>query len=188
MSDFIWATYAFCFVLANFGIANAARIPMITTTISSSISVKPRAFTALPSGRERASTRKAPNRRPYCGQRPPFLQEACLALRVDPILSSAYSYDERHPQIRYSLHLAFYKGRGIRPLTLRGLKHQLVMHLQEHAGAQLRLLERRVDPDHRDFDEVSRRSLQGGIRCGTLAKGADTEVAVPELGDVAAPP
>src|SRR5690242_1052862 len=44
-SDFIDAAYAFCFVLANFGIAIAARIPMMTTTISSSISVKPLRFT-----------------------------------------------------------------------------------------------------------------------------------------------
>src|ERR1700716_840741 len=40
-SDFIAAVYAFVFVFANFGIAIAARMPMITTTISSSISVKP---------------------------------------------------------------------------------------------------------------------------------------------------
>src|SRR6476660_4448692 len=40
-SDFIEARYAFSFVLANFGIAIAARMPMITTTIRSSISVKP---------------------------------------------------------------------------------------------------------------------------------------------------
>src|SRR4030095_5991816 len=40
-SDFIEARYAFSFVFANFGIAIAARIPMITTTIRSSISVKP---------------------------------------------------------------------------------------------------------------------------------------------------
>src|ERR1700704_3236300 len=40
-SDFIAAVYAFVFVLANFGIAIAARMPMITTTISSSMSVKP---------------------------------------------------------------------------------------------------------------------------------------------------
>src|ERR1700716_607251 len=40
-SDFIAAVYAFVFVLANFGIAIAARMPMITPTISSSISVKP---------------------------------------------------------------------------------------------------------------------------------------------------
>src|SRR5437899_13095539 len=43
-SDFIDARYAFSFVLANFGIAIAASIPMITTTISSSISVKPLRF------------------------------------------------------------------------------------------------------------------------------------------------
>src|SRR5690242_13836121 len=40
-SDFIDAAYAFCFVFANFGIAIAARMPMITTTINSSIRVKP---------------------------------------------------------------------------------------------------------------------------------------------------
>src|SRR5438309_4453661 len=43
-SDFIEARYAFSFVLANFGIAIAARMPMITTTIRSSISVKPLRF------------------------------------------------------------------------------------------------------------------------------------------------
>src|SRR5437762_4779488 len=40
-SDFIAATYALSLVLANFGIAIAARMPMITTTISSSMRVKP---------------------------------------------------------------------------------------------------------------------------------------------------
>src|SRR6184192_3404553 len=40
-SDFIEAMYAFAFVLANFGIAIAAKMPMMTTTISSSMSVKP---------------------------------------------------------------------------------------------------------------------------------------------------
>src|SRR3954470_24191474 len=40
-SDFIAATYALSFVLANFGIAIAARMPMMTTTTRSSIRVKP---------------------------------------------------------------------------------------------------------------------------------------------------
>src|SRR6266550_1389248 len=44
-SDFIDARYAFSFVFANFGIAIAAKMPMITTTIRSSISVKPLRFT-----------------------------------------------------------------------------------------------------------------------------------------------
>src|SRR6059036_1723602 len=47
-SDFIEARYAFSFVLANFGIAIAARMPMITTTIRSSISVKPLRFIGEP--------------------------------------------------------------------------------------------------------------------------------------------
>ena len=40
-SDFIAVMYAFDFVFANFGIAIAAKIPMMTTTIRSSIRVKP---------------------------------------------------------------------------------------------------------------------------------------------------
>src|SRR4029077_10499409 len=40
-SDFIAVTYAFDLVLANFGIAIAAKMPMITTTMRSSMSVKP---------------------------------------------------------------------------------------------------------------------------------------------------
>src|SRR5438477_4961465 len=40
-SDFIAARYAFSLVFANFGIAIAARMPMMTTTIRSSIRVKP---------------------------------------------------------------------------------------------------------------------------------------------------
>src|SRR5204862_2346800 len=40
-SDFIEAMYAFAFVLSNFGIAMVAKMPMMTTTISSSMSVKP---------------------------------------------------------------------------------------------------------------------------------------------------
>src|SRR4029079_17592687 len=46
-SDFIAAMYAFDFVLANFGIAIAARIPMITTTIRSSMRGKDRKSTRL---------------------------------------------------------------------------------------------------------------------------------------------
>src|SRR3989475_8332850 len=47
-SDFIEEMYAFSFVLANFGIAMAARMPMITTTINSSMSVKPLRFICSP--------------------------------------------------------------------------------------------------------------------------------------------
>src|SRR5690242_21633567 len=47
-SDFMEARYAFSFVLANFGIAIAAKMPMITTTINSSMSVKPLRFMRFP--------------------------------------------------------------------------------------------------------------------------------------------
>src|SRR6184192_3826425 len=51
-SDFIEARYAFSFVLANFGIAIAARMSMITTTISSSMSVNPLRFMSTPPCRD----------------------------------------------------------------------------------------------------------------------------------------
>src|SRR5256885_12159877 len=46
-ADFILARYAFSFVLPNLGIAMAAKMPIITTTISSSMSVKPFRFICL---------------------------------------------------------------------------------------------------------------------------------------------
>src|SRR5712664_2831718 len=49
-SDFIEAMYAFALVFANFGIAIAAKMPMITTTIRSSMSVKP--LRSIPSPHE----------------------------------------------------------------------------------------------------------------------------------------
>src|SRR4051812_20832177 len=55
-SDFIAAMYAFDLVLANFGIAIAARMPMITTTMSSSMRVKPLRWSFMGSaGREERS-------------------------------------------------------------------------------------------------------------------------------------
>src|SRR5439155_11098163 len=45
--SFIVARSAFSFVLANLGIAMAAKMPIITTTISSSMSVKPLRFICL---------------------------------------------------------------------------------------------------------------------------------------------
>src|SRR5207248_5975172 len=60
-SDFIDARYAFSFVFANFGIAIAAKMPMITTTINSSISVKPFRFIHAPwfESRHRATVRRS---------------------------------------------------------------------------------------------------------------------------------
>src|SRR5438874_10195666 len=55
-SDFIDARYAFSFVFANFGIAIAAKMPMITTTIRSSISVKPLRFIGTTSPRANKDT------------------------------------------------------------------------------------------------------------------------------------
>src|SRR5712691_9311017 len=104
------ATYAFSFVLENFGMAIAAKSPMITTTMSSSINVKPRRdITCVPSGREGAPSGFITTRCPRIVPRRPFLQEPCLSLGIDPIHSNADSYDEWHPQVGGALHMAFYQ-------------------------------------------------------------------------------
>src|SRR6266536_1908710 len=68
-SDFIEARYAFSFVFANFGIAIAAKMPMITTTIRSSISVNPLRFTLnyLPLGTGSRSQGRRPQTRRAAG-------------------------------------------------------------------------------------------------------------------------
>src|SRR2546428_4233636 len=43
-----------------------------------------------------------------------------------------------------------------------------------------------MDPDHGDFDQVRGRTLQWRIGGASRAERADAEIAVPELGDVAA--
>src|SRR3989441_3616078 len=183
--------YAFSFVLANFGIAIAARIPMITTTINSSISVKPRRpVTCSPSGRQRAPNPRTHARGPgatYSGNRTTILQEPCLTLCIDPITSHTDTYDERHTQIPGSFHMAFYQVCGAPLLSFRHLEHELVVHLQQHPSREAALSHRALDRNHGDLDQVGRRSLERRVGRGALPERADIEVPVLQLRDVTAP-
>src|SRR3989442_7894207 len=125
--------------------------------------------------------------RHYSGHRSPFLQELCLALRIDPIRSHTDTYDERHPQTGSRLHMAFYQLRGGPLLSLRHLKHELVMHLQQHPNGEPSLAQGLVDANHRDLDQVRRGPLERRVRGGALPERADIEVPVLELRDVAPP-
>src|SRR5207248_210242 len=154
------ATYVFSFVLENFGMAMAASNPMITTTMSSSISVKPRRdITCVPSGREGAPSGFTTTRCPRIVPRRLFLQEPCLSLGIDPIDSSADSYDQWHPQISGALHMAFYQLSGDPRLLGGHLKYKLIMHLQDHARRETAFSEGRRDAYHGDLDQIRRRSL-----------------------------
>src|SRR5262245_39489489 len=66
------ASTAFSFVFANFGIAMAARIPMMTTTIRSSIRVKPLRFCIVLSPWEKTGG---------AGHAPPWLRQGSVAGR-----------------------------------------------------------------------------------------------------------
>src|SRR6266550_3940632 len=98
-SDFIEARYAFSFVFANFGIAIAAKMPMITTTIRSSISVKPLRFiwNYLPYEVQRIRVTVLP---------PPNKHESCLGSRTPAQLTWApttYAYRNRFSYPRKTL-------------------------------------------------------------------------------------
>src|SRR5689334_6366542 len=128
------ATYAFSFVLENFGMAMVANSPMITTTMSSSIRVKPfRDITADPPGAKGHRAVSPWLGATYSGHRASFLQEPCLPLGINPIHSQSDTYDEGDAQPGGSLHMAFYHLRGSFLLPGRHLKYKLVMDLQDHA-------------------------------------------------------
>src|SRR5256885_5813330 len=191
-SDFIAPMYAFSFVLANFGIAIAARIPMITTTINSSINVNPRRpITCVPSGRLRAPNHETHARGPgatHSGNRTTILQEPCLTLRIDPIRSHTDSYNERHSQFRGPFHMAFYQVCGAPLLPFRHLEHELVVHLQQHPRRETALSNRPLDRDHGHFDQVGGRSLEPRVGRSALPERADVGVPGLQLRNVAASP
>src|SRR3989441_10096950 len=191
--------------------AMVANSPMITTTMSSSIRVKPfRDITAdplrAPKGAEPVSPWLGAT---YSGRRASFLQEPCLPLRIDPIRSHTDTadlrvplvvsvgidpirshtdtYDQRDAQVGGSLHMAFYQLRGDLLLPTRDLNHKFVMHLQDYAGPEPLLLQGAGNADHRDLDQVRSRPLEGGVGGGPLAKRANVVVAVLELRYVAPP-
>src|SRR6266852_4895357 len=85
-SDFIEAMYAFALVFANFGIAIAAKMPMITTTIRSSMSVKPLRFILVPprigqANRTLSSIRQKQGTCLARGRRPDMMKSTELAVR-----------------------------------------------------------------------------------------------------------
>src|SRR6267154_1181700 len=169
--------------------AMVANSPMITTTMSSSISVKPfRDITADPPG---AKGRRAQrNREPdatYSERQGPNLQDLCSPLGINPIHSNTDTYDQWDAQLGGTLHMAFYQVRGDLLLSVGHLKHKLVMDLQDHAGCESAVAQRAGDADHGDLDQVRRRALQRRVGGGALTEGADVEVAVFQLRDITPP-
>src|SRR5262245_11652780 len=106
-----------------------ARIPMITTTMRSSISVKPRSVLttySLPKATQ-PKGRAEPGLSNAAAQ--PQAQESCSALGFKPIPSLSDTYDQGNAQFRSTFHLAFYHLFGGALLGLRRLEDQLVVNL-----------------------------------------------------------
>jgi hypothetical protein len=61
------------------------------------------------------------------------------------------------------------------------------VHLEQHLAPEGAGSQRVVDADHRDLDQVRRRTLDRGVGGDAFAKRADVEVPIAKLRDVAPP-
>src|SRR5262249_32716284 len=68
---------------------------------------------------------------------------------------------------------------------LRHFEDKLVVHLQQHLGAQLLCRQRIIHADHGAADDVGSAALQPGIDRGALVEGADRRVGSADIGGMA---
>ena len=73
--------------------------------------------------------------------------------------------------------VADHAGHGV-SLVRWGFQHELVVDLEQHPGLETIAPQRVVNADHRDLDQVRRRSLDRRVRGHPLTKGTNVEVAI----------
>src|SRR6266446_2791264 len=132
--------------------AIAARRPMMTTTMRSSISVNTlREITVEASTARKGADRNPNSPRPdshNSGHPGWLMQEPLSSLRVHPICSRPDTYDQRHPQLGCRFHVTFHQFPRVSLFPLRHLDDQLVVHLQEHPSRQVLIAEALRNADH----------------------------------------
>ena len=67
----------------------------------------------------------------------------------------------------------------------RDLEHELVVHGEQHPRGEAAVVERAVEVDHRELEDVGRRPLHRRVLRHALPHLADAEVVGRELGDLA---
>src|SRR5690606_12552813 len=96
-----------------------------------------------------------------------------LLLALVPRLAKAALDTERDLERERVFHPIRDEGAGlVRPVG-RHLEEELVVDLEQHAGAVASLAERPVDLDHGDLDDVRRTALDGRVGSRALAELAD---------------
>src|SRR5574338_882946 len=80
-------------------------------------------------------------------------------LRLDPVRTLPHVDHEWHREFRRVLHLVADEFPNIFQLGSRYLEHQFVVNLQQHPRLEPTLRQGALDIDHRDLDQVRRRSL-----------------------------
>src|SRR3954447_2659010 len=108
-------------------------------------------------------------------------------LRFRPVRAEADLDLERDAQLGRVLHDLDHERLHLCALGERNLEHELVVHGQHHPAFELRLLERAVEVDHRELEDVGRGSLHGRVLRHALPDLADAEVVGRQLWELTAP-
>ena len=112
-------------------------------------------------------------------------------MRLGPIIADADIGDQRHRQLqsrqcRALHHLADHLARRL-DLGDGHFEDELVMHLEQHAGLELRARQRRGNADHGPLDDVGGGALDGGVDGGPLHEAAPGRILVGDPRHMAAP-
>ena len=108
-----------------------------------------------------------------------------LSVRLVPVLPRCNLDLQRHAQLHDPFHLALHEGHHLVPFRLGDLEDQLVVDLHDHGRLRVMLLQKIVQVDHGDLDEIGRRALDGRVDGGALGELADGRIGAGDLGDVA---
>src|SRR6202165_585845 len=86
------------------------------------------------------------------------------------------------------LHLVLHELLHLIELARNYLEDQLIMDLKQHFALQMPGLQRIIDPDHRDLDQIGSGSLNRRIGSNSFTKCTNVEIPFAQLRDISPPP
>src|SRR3954469_11392193 len=98
-----------------------------------------------------------------------------------PVLADADVHCERRVEVVRAHHLRPDELLDVLCLRVRHLEQELVVHLQDEAGAAALLAQPAVDADHCDLDDVGVRALHREVNGDALAARADLRIGDAQL-------
>ena len=108
-------------------------------------------------------------------------------MRFQPVGTGAAFHRERNGERYYVFHDLLHQGLQGGNFFGKGVEYQFVVNLQHHLAAEPLLPEPPVHPDHRQFDDIGRCPLHGGVHRVPFRKGTDGGVVGMDVRQVPAP-